>query len=407
MAWDLQNINSGKMKNVNAKIVLDFIRCQQPVSRKDIARSTRLTIASISNITNELIAQNYIEEIGTTQSEEGRKVVVFGIQGHKGYVIGAELEVSHIRCVITNFKAEVIYQSDHATELEKGVDYVLDNIITIVEEAIEDSGVARDKIIGIGIVAPGPYDQEKGIMVNPPNFKGWKNIPIREFIEKKMNIATYFEKDAVGAVLAEYWIANRYSDKNNNIFALLVNDVGIGGGAIVEGKPYRGNVNGACEIGHSIIDINGPLCSCGNYGCLEAIINREKVIEKVVRKLKLGESSQLKKLVNDYDNINIGHIFEQAERGDQLCVDVVREISNHLSLAVLNIIAMFSPKMIVLCGDMFLESPLLLDHTLKMCDEKVGGRHGNNVDIIKGTFKNYQCAMGAAALVLQNFYTTF
>ena len=395
------SINSETMKALNLKIVFDYIRRHEPTSRRDIAEYGGLTVASVSKITGKLIEKGLVVETGEGQSVGGRKPAMLGINANCRYAVGIDLTAEYIKLVITNFKAQVIYELHSDTQLERGKEYVLHRLCTLILQSIEESGIDKEKLIGIGLVSAGPCDHEKGSMQSPPNFPGWDNVKIRDYIQENTGFPTFFDKDAVAAVMAEYWFG--VASECNSVFACLINQSGFGGGLIANGQIFRGYNDGACEIGHTIIDVHGAKCACGNYGCLETLVNGSLIVKEVTDKLKLGNRSVLSQLDN-YDKITLAAILQAVKNGDPLCRSVIDKTADYISAGIQNVATIYSPEIIVLSGNTLWNCDYLIQTVISKVQKRKGNKFIKSMTVVGGTFGENQCALGGVALVLENFY---
>lgn len=389
------------MRAYNLKSVFDYIRRNEPTSRRDVAEHGGLTVATVSNITNRLIENGLVVEIGEGDSFGGRKPTMLGINADCRYAIGIDLTTDYVKLVITNFKAQIIYKSSCDTELHQGYQFVLSKICNFIQSSIDIAQIDRKKIIGIGIVSAGPCDPELGVMQSPPNFHGWNNINIREYIKEHTNYEVVFDKDAVGAVMAEYWFG-QVSDCSH-IFAVLINHAGVGGGVIANGEVFRGCNGGAGEIGHTIIDVHGKKCSCGDYGCLESVVNAHILVQEIQKNLKLGRQSLLSS-IKDFDDVTLNDILAATENGDELCCEKVDEMARYLSVGIRNIATTYAPEKIVLAGSLICKCNYLVQAVLEKTQKMQGGKFVKNLDVLECSFQENQCALGAVALVLDKFY---
>lgn len=394
--------NSDSMKKNNLKYVLETIRKEEPISRKSISEKIGLTTSSITNIVGKLIEDSYLIETGVGESIGGRKPIMLEYNPKGGYAIGVEMDAVDIICIITDFKAKKIAKNRGKTSLSEGMTSVVTRLIKLIEDTIEKAGIPRDKIMGIGLVSAGPYDYKKGTMLNPPNFSGWNEVPIRDLVEEALKIPTYFEKDTQGAAIAEYWFGKAGNVKS--LFAIIVKEVGIGGGIIINGNVYHGFHNGAGDIGHMVIDSEGPGCSCGSYGCLETLSSGIAIANKVISRIKRGENSILSKNIQDVESIDIRMVIEAYNKGDELCKLVVNDGAKYLGLAIANIINLYSPEMIVIGGLIPDLCPLFVKIAIEHAMRRKYPEHNKEVRIILSTYKDEQQAYGGVGVVFHNFF---
>lgn len=402
---DFYNINSATMKKNNLQIVLDTIRRKEPISRKELAGLIGLTSSSITNIVNRLISEGYLVETGSGESCGGRKPIMLELNSNVRYIIGVEMNVLYMTCIITDFRANKIAQKTCDTLVYEPQERVIDRLVSLIEQTIKDAGIPREKIIGIGLVSAGPYDHESGIMINPPNFPGWYNVPIKSIVEKATSIVTYFEKETVGAAIAEYWLGAASSTKS--LFAVNVYDIGIGGGVIIDGKVYHGFCDGAGDLGHMAIDIEGPICSCGNRGCLETMASGMAIVRSVKAEIKNGERSILMNYVDNVEDIGIEMVIDASNKGDNLARRNIEKGAKYLGAAIANIINVYSPEMVVIGGPIPQKCPLYFEVATQYIRNRVYPLYNKDVKISSFTFGDDQGAMGGVALVLQEFYKSF
>lgn len=228
---------------------------------------------------------------------------------------------------------------------------VADRISELIEETIatviEEEGVSREAIAGIGVGAPGPLDRARGIVIVAPNL-GWRDFPLRDAIETRLGLPTTLDNDANCATLGEWW---RGAARGSRHVVGVTIGTGIGGGLILNGKLHHGASDVAGEIGHTTIDSNGRRCKCGNYGCLEAYASGPAIARRAREALEAGDSSILPSLADfDMKRITAQTVYEAASRGDALAVEVVRDTARFLGAGVANLLNVFNPEVVVIAG---------------------------------------------------------
>lgn len=396
------NINNEKMKIINSKVVLNYIREKGSVSRKTIADEVGLTSSTVTNIIHELIEGGYVIETGKGDSDGGRKPVFLQLNSNAGYAIGIELNVLNITCILTNFKAEIVKKLETDTRISEGQEKVIARIVALIKKCLKEAGVEKERVGGIGLVTAGPYDRLEGLMVNPPNFPGWFSVPIRDMIQKKLNIPTYLEKDTNGAAIAEYWLGDVKGIKN--LFVLNIYDIGIGGGVIINEQLFRGFKDGAANIGHMSIDIDGLVCKCGNKGCLETISSGSAMLEKIKSEIRRGRESILKQQVDDIEKIDIDMMISALYSGDPLTMEVIEEGAKCVGVAIVNIVNLYSPEIIVMGGKFINKCPMYKDLIVKNVQAKNSPPQIKDVRICLTAFGDEQGALGGAVMALQEFF---
>lgn len=226
--------------------------------------------------------------------------------------------------------SRILKKLQRPTNSQKGKSFVISNIIQDIK--IISESINKEKIIGISIAAPSTVDTRDGVVLFPPNLKGWKNVPLRNIIQKKFNMPVTVENDSNLAALGEY---TQY--RAQTLFCLMLG-TGVGGGLVIKGQVYNG-INSAVEIGHMIIDSHSKTkCSCGNFGCLESFVSGKSI----ARRYK--ELKKTKKQITAKD------VADLARKGDKKAKKVLFEASYYLSLGLINIINIFEPEVLVISG---------------------------------------------------------
>ena len=235
------------------------------------------------------------------------------------------------------------------THAEAGQSDVLDRLIALAQRAIEQTRreVPGAEIMGVGVGAPGPLDTRSGIVLLTPNL-GWVNLPLRQIIHERLGLPASLDNDANCAVLGEWWMGAARGTRN----AIGVTiGTGIGGGIIVEGKLFHGASDCAGEIGHTTIDIEGRRCKCGNYGCLEAYASGPNIALRAIEEIKAGAVSRLAGYVGgDLRQITAQTVYQAAHDGDDLALEVVNDTAKFLGTGIANLLNIFNPEVVVVCG---------------------------------------------------------
>lgn len=398
----LQNMNNENMKKFNTTIVLEAIRRYEPVSRKELAIRTGLTSSSITNIVNRLLSLDLVVETSTAESSGGRKPIMLHLNPAARYVIGIELTTSRLLGIVADFNSKKMCRISIPIDRFAESEIVIDQIVDLVENLISKTEIPRNKIIGIAISAPGPYDHEEGILTNPPNFPKWKNVRIKDVLEAALDLKVSVIKETVAAAFGEYWLGGLGRDKC--IFAINSMNIGLGGGVIIDGKIYRGYRDGAGDLGHMTIDVNGPKCSCGSYGCLEAMVSESNMRHIVNSHIKKGFETILTEFVDDIENISIKHIVQGAVSGDWLCKYAIDETAKYLGIGISNIINILSPDIIVIGGEMTIECPSYMEKAIEYVRNNLYPIYNKHVTIKSSSLGDEMCVIGAVCTTLHDFY---
>lgn len=219
-----------------------------------------------------------------------------------------------------------------------------------------------EKLEAIGISAPGPICLKEGKMLTPPNLPGWHNTPLVSFFEKAFHVPVSMNHDAKAAVLAEYRFGGAKGCQN---LVYLTCSTGMGGGAIAGGKLIQGASDTAAEVGHFILDLNGPLCACGQKGCFESFCGGAMIAEKIRREIGQGKTSKMVEMVKgDISHIDASTLVEAVRVKDPYALTVWEEFTTRMAQGIGTVLMCFNPEKVVL-GTIAIHSGDLLLHPVR------------------------------------------
>ena len=219
-------------------------------------------------------------------------------------------------------------------------------ICKVIDKLLEN--VEKENIIGIGAAAPGIIDSDNGVVVFSPNME-WENYNLKKELEEKYGIEVFLGNDVNIGTLGEYLYGAGQGTKN--IVGIFVG-TGVGGGIIIDGKVYGGNIGAAGEIGHIVLNPDGPLCGCGARGCLESYGSKTAMQKEILAQIERGRDTVLKEVLTNGDSniIKSESLKLGYENGDDVTVDAVNNASRYLGAGVATVMNMLNPEMIVLGG---------------------------------------------------------
>jgi glucokinase len=235
------------------------------------------------------------------------------------------------------------------THAEAGATDVLDRLVALAGRAIERTRqeVPDAEILGVGVGAPGPLDTRSGVVLLTPNL-GWVNMPLRQIIHDRLGLPAALDNDANCAVLGEWWVGAARGSRH--AIGITIG-TGIGGGLILDGRLYHGASDVAGEIGHTTIDTEGRRCKCGNYGCLEAYASGPNIALRAIEALEAGAESRLPGYVaGDLRQLTAQTVYQAAQDGDELALEVVNDTAKFLGVGIGNLLNVFNPEVVVVCG---------------------------------------------------------
>ena len=264
------------------------------------------------------------------------------------YVVGVDLGGTKILAGVFKRSFECIGSTKLSTKSQRGVDAVVERIARCVQDAVDEADLSLKQVAGVGIGAPGAVDFAEGKVIFAPNMEGWKDVSLKKDLEKALGVPVFVENDgnicALGVHVAEL------KGKAKNLVGIFVG-TGIGGGLIVNGELYSGFNHTAGEIGHMVVDINGPKCGCGNKGCFEALASRTAIFQQIKAGIKDGEKTILTEMLgDDLADLRSGDLRKAIRRGDKFVDKVIEGAAEYIGIGIANLVNILGPEVVVLGG---------------------------------------------------------
>jgi glucokinase len=264
------------------------------------------------------------------------------------YVIGVDLGGTKILSGVFNHLLECVGTAKLSTKPQRGVDEVIERIARCAQDAADEADLTMKQVAGVGIGAPGAVDFDNGSVIFAPNMEGWKDVPLKKELEKQLGVPVFVENDCNIAVLGVQ--VAELKSKPRHVVGIFVG-TGIGGGLIINGELFGGFCHTAGEIGHMVLEINGPKCGCGNKGCFEALASRTAIFQQIKAGIKDGQKTLLTEMLgDDLDDLRSGDLRKAIRRGDKFVERVVEGASEYIGIATANLVNVLNPEVVVLGG---------------------------------------------------------
>ena len=394
--------NAKLVKAVNTSVILDIIRKNKHISRAEIAKISELNPSTVSNITRELIKINTIKEVGVGVSVLGRRPIKLSLNADGARVIGVEVVGNRIVAIMTNLEAKVITETKTNINKRENGKTIIEKIVKTIGKVIRESK-DKNSIKGIGMGITGSIDAVAGLAAFSPNI-GWRDVPIKKLIEEEFGIETSIDNNVKAIALGEYWFGSARGIRN--LVCISIGE-GLGSGIIIDGKIYRGANWIAGEIGHTVVDLNGPRCKCNNRGCLETFASGRAIVSNAIVAIGQGRKTLIARLVNnEVDRITPEIIFQAAGEKDKLARDIIEDASQYLGMAIANVINSFDPEAIILGDEIaqFDNFNLMLEPAKKAAIKHTFGGRRRKTKILVTELGDNSSAIGAATLVIEKLH---
>jgi glucokinase len=266
--------------------------------------------------------------------------------------VGVDVGGSSIKGGVTDDGGRVLSSVSLPTEAHKGQEHGLAQMAETVRQAVAAAGLTMARVAAIGIATPGTMDIPAGMILDPPNLKPWRNVPVRKYIEDAFKLPTAFQNDANAAALGEYWAG---AGKGTHSMVLFTLGTGVGGGVIIGEMVVAGEHSHGAELGHMKIEMTRPRqCGCGRWGCLEAYASATSVVKRAQEALAdtADGTSSLHALLKEQGGITSRDIFDAAAAGDALADKIVEDTAFYLAVGATNAMHTINPDMVVFGGGM-------------------------------------------------------
>ena len=337
------------IKKTNTAKILNGLRINGNISKKDLASIIKLSPSTVTEICSVLTEKGVIKEVGAVSSDKpGRKKILLSLNYDYKQIIGIDIKRDKFTLTLTNLKGEIICQKIILADTSNPyifIDFLSEKII----EFIEENHLKKNNILGIGISIVGVVDAKNQSTMN---FIGFWNetIPIGKILEDKIKISVLVNNNIKNLAIYQMFIDNSLSD-----FFFLKYGTGVGGSIVIQKKLFKKESAMSGEIGHSIVKNSDEICPvCKRKGCFEYNYSETAIIKKIKNIFSQAETPILFSLTSgDISNISFKNILEAGEKGEIVVLKLLEEVANHFSTIILNMFTLFYPEKIILCGNIF------------------------------------------------------
>ena len=372
--------NSKWMRTYNRALILRLIRLHQPVSRVELAKKTSLTKPTISNIVNELKEEGLISERELGVSSGGRRPIMLELAASDRFVIGIDATQRKLHGVVTNIHGELLDEAWHDERFDTNEEFI--DAIVALYTILNKRAIGN--VIGLGVSVHGMVEAGEGIVLFAPRFH-LHDIPLKRELEKRLGQHVFVENDVRTLALGELYFGEAIGIEE---FFYVYAGYGIGGAYVHAGELIDGEHHIAGEIGHMRIMLDGPICSCGNRGCLEAVAGERAI---------LNEARQLSHELTLDDLRDAVHLNQDVRK-------LYERAGEYIGIATLNMIHLLNPGRILLGGPLFNYAPDVVTNIQERVAQTALTLDARQTDIRVVSWNASQGALGAAALITNEMF---
>lgn len=384
------------LKEINRSRAFGILKSARVISRPALAQQTGLSRATANILMEELLRVGIAQHVGLGDSTGGRPPALLEFNPRAAYALGARMHDHQWGLVITDLDAQVLHRLDvpiPGDTPEMAVEALAQGVQRM------QSLVEKARFLpAIGLGTPGLVDVHTGVIKTAVDI-GWFDVPIRALVEERLDMRTFVANRSKVGALAEYWYSAEQERKEIIYISI---GTGVAAGIVHEGKLYLGANSSAGELGHVTILPDGPLCRCGNRGCLQALVSDSAIADRARTRLRERHDSLLWQLVAHYpERVTAVMVLQAAEQNDPLACELVDETAHYLGIAIANLINLFNTERIVLGGPVGQNGQVLLAPLKAEVQRRAMTYPLSVAEIVTSQLGTDAGAIGAAVLVLQ------
>lgn len=334
----------------NKSNVMRTIILEGPISRAALAKRVGLSLPSVMTITENLINRGLVRAVGKGKSSGGKPPELLSVVPESEYYMGVDIGRGTIRLVLMNLAQKVVYGTMVETGEVQPVEAFVDRLCERIQSSLLESGVALDRLAGVGVAMPGLIERDTGHILFSPDF-GWSDIPLQSWLQSRLSYPVLVENANRALALAESgWRGDGGESGTHTVLCVNIGH-GIGAALMQNNQLYYGSSGTSGELGHITVCKDGPLCACGNSGCLEAVASGEAIALQARDAVCSGLPTSLRERCGGAsERIDAKLVFEVAAKGDAVALSIVDKATDYIGIGLAMAINILDPDCIVLCG---------------------------------------------------------
>lgn len=364
--------------------LFEAVLTRGPLSRRDVARLTGLSAASVTKLVKPMINHGYLVENVREAGVPGRPQIPLQVDPSRHHAVGIKLMDGEIVGVVADLHAEV--QSSHRMKYrDTSPTGVLDAIDAMTGILLERTPVERSRLLGIGIGLGGHVNGATGVVVNSP-FLGWHDVALQRLVTERMNLPVVIENDVNTLAVAEQWFG---AGSSFSTFALVTVGIGVGCALVLDNQLWRGVRGAAGEFGHMVVAPDGPVCHCGKRGCLEAVVGDAAIAAA----MSLAAGRRITK---------VSQVVAAAHAGDPDARRVFTQAGVALGRAIAALLNLLNPPLVILSGEGMTASDLFIDALRAELERDAFSSTATDCTVLVRPLPDETWARGAAATMLRH-----
>lgn len=347
----------GMVRIVNRTLIYELVRDAGPISRADLARITRLTRASVSEVVEELLAAGLLREKGVEASGRvGRAPTLLELEPRSGLVVGVDIGGTTVSAWAADLAGTPLARVEWHSKDYPTRSLFLGQLEASIRRAVQQTGLDPERLKAVCVATPGIVDSEGNVLGASPNLPEWRDLPLAHLLRQVLRLPVVVENDVNAALVGEGWKGAGRRFRN---IVFLAAGTGIGGALMIEGRLVRGAHSAAGEVGYLLFGRETLDGSWGEHGCFESLASGPAVASAARAQLQAGYPSSLRTL--PLSQVDAPAVFAAARDGDGMAREIVAEVADYFALAVCNLAAVVDPECVIIGGGVSRSADLLLD----------------------------------------------
>ena len=385
------------------KNLIDLILSHEEMTKAELVSYTDYSRSKINACIDSLLKKQIIKNNGSIVFTGGRRPKVLTMNGSFGLVAGVDIGATSIALVLADLTGKILARCSEPACVREGPQTILQRVSILLQQLLVEQNFQSGQVFGIGIGVPGPVDFSQGMVVSPPIMPGWDGFPVIQKVNETFPFANVVVDNDVNVMALGEIFKGGGKGVKNLIFVKI--GTGIGSGIICNGQIYRGSSGCAGDIGHICVDKNGPVCHCGNNGCLEAMAAGPAIAERGINAALEGRSPILMKYYKASNGqMHANEVGDAAREGDPSAIEIIRDSGLMIGDVLASLVNFYNPDMIVIGGGVSNIGNLLLSSIRRAVLKRSLPLSTRNLSIIFSAMGNDAGVTGATALAIEHVF---
>lgn len=326
------------------------------LSRRELVLRTGYSRSKVYELTISLLEKGLVEEGEPAPSTGGRPPSQLRLREDMGFLAGVDLGATSLDVALLTPNLRIMYHRAEDLDVRLGPGAVMARVRTLIKQLLEALGAPVERLLAIGMGVPGPVEFKSGLLINPPIMPGWEGFSIRDYLQESFPCPVFVDNDVNLMALGELW----WDRKRHENFVVIKVGTGIGAGIVCQGEIYRGADGAAGDVGHICVDPQGPVCHCGNIGCVEAMAAGPAISRMALQAVERGESPLLARILEERGSLSPIEVGQASREGDPVANQIIQRAGQLIGQMLASLVNFFNPSQILLGGGVTKIGPILL-----------------------------------------------